>query len=386
MKSLLPWPRRCLLKNIVFEIDVFGRFEGYYAPKTKELYNQPDFFLGKKYDEVLPEYVCIQLRQAIESINSNSTYQQFEYPLTIDNSVQWEHAVITPRYNNLNEIIGVTAVCRDITERRKAEEALRNSEEKYREIVENAPIGIFRRELVGKFQYINPALIKQFDCKTEKELLDNYGSISQRWAFPEKYDEFKALLLENRKVYGFENELRLVNGTTKWFSLYSFLDDSGQFITGFSLDITEHKLAEKSLYESNELYRKLTESTIMGVWQVMLDGSTIYTNPAMKYLLEVENEEVFANRHFYSFFTDESIEIIKKEQLKRSQGVSSIYEVELIGVRGRKRNVIIAGAPVFSIDGKLTSLIGSFIDITEIKIFKETFQNSLKNLDSNKSL
>jgi PAS domain S-box-containing protein len=137
-------------------------------------------------------------------------------------------------------------------------------------------------------------------------------------------------------------------------------------------NITERKQAEKALYESKELYRKLTETTLMGVWQVRIDGSTVYANPAMKYLLEVDDEDVFATRHYYSFFSDESIEMMNEEQSKRSQGISSVYEAELIGVRGKRRNVIIAGAPVFSIDGELAGLIGSFIDIADLPLPKNT--------------
>lgn len=145
----------------------------------------------------------------------------------------------------------------DITDRKLAEEALRKSEAKYRDIVENAPIGIFRRDIGGELLYSNPGMIRQFECSTENELLENYGRVSQRWVHMEKHDEFKALLLKNRSVSGYENELRLVNGKIKWFALYAFLDDSDQFINGFSLDITERKQAEQALRASEANYRFL---------------------------------------------------------------------------------------------------------------------------------
>ena len=149
----------------------------------------------------------------------------------------------------LHSFLGVTIGCAlflagVLAERKRAEEKLKESEARYRIIVENAPIAIFRRQLEGGYQYINPGLVRQFECKTEEEFLENYGLISQRWAYPERHDEFKALLLKDRGVYGYEVASRLVSGATKWFAIYAFMDASGAFINGFSLDITERKRAE----------------------------------------------------------------------------------------------------------------------------------------------
>ena len=149
----------------------------------------------------------------------------------------------------LHSFLGVTIVCAlflagVLAERRRAEEKVKESEARYRLIVENAPIAIFRRELEGRYHYVNPGLIRQFECKTEKEFLDSYGLISQRWAYPETHDQFKTLLLKHGEIYGYEVASRLVSGAMKWFAIYAFLDPSGAFINGFSLDITERKRAE----------------------------------------------------------------------------------------------------------------------------------------------
>jgi two-component sensor histidine kinase len=72
-------------------------------------------------------------------------------------------------------------------------------------------------------------------------------------------------------------------------------------------------------------------------------------------------------RTYHSLFTPESIERMKVEHKRREEGQASNYEVEAIGAKGTRRNLIISGAPLFGTDGKLHSLIGTFTDITERK-------------------
>ncbi|HAN76426.1 MAG TPA: hypothetical protein DCQ31_00965, partial [Bacteroidales bacterium] len=115
------------MKDIIFEIDLNGCFEGYYAQNDKGLLVPPDFFIGKKLDVVLPSNVSELLKAAIAGIYAGNQFEQFEYALTIEHAIQHESAIVSPRYNNAKEIIGFTAVCRNISERKSAEEKLRES-------------------------------------------------------------------------------------------------------------------------------------------------------------------------------------------------------------------------------------------------------------------
>ncbi|NTV13034.1 MAG: PAS domain-containing protein [Desulfobulbaceae bacterium] len=145
----------------------------------------------------------------------------------------------------------IVVIFNDITDRKRAEEKLRESQEKYRYIVENAPMGIYSRELWGKYNFVNPFLVRQFECATEEEFLEKYGLISQRWAHPEKHADFAALLSRDHQVSAYEVECRLSSGKTKWFSIYAFLDAYRSIVNGFSLEITDRKRseAEKSRLE-----------------------------------------------------------------------------------------------------------------------------------------
>ncbi len=147
-------------------------------------------------------------------------------------------------------------------------------------------------------------------------------------------------------------------------------------ILGTFEDITERKRIEEALQESEKRYRTLVDNSPTGIWQITPDGYTIYANPAMCSILQVESPEELIGQTHHAFYTPESLEIMRREHAKRPQGIASRYEVEIIGKRGRKRHVIISGAPLFTADGKLHSLLGTFTDITEHKRLLKALQES----------
>jgi signal transduction histidine kinase/CheY-like chemotaxis protein len=156
--------------------------------------------------------------------------------------------------------VAICVFARDITAQNKAEALAGEREERYRQIVENAPLGIFRRRVDGPYDYVNHWLLRQFECETEEEYFTNYAKIDQRWVHPEEYKKLEELLLEKRQVLGFESEVRLANGKTKWLLLYAFLDKSNEYINGFAVDITTQK---QGIAERERLQEQLHHSQKM---------------------------------------------------------------------------------------------------------------------------
>jgi len=127
------------------------------------------------------------------------------------------------------------------------------------------------------------------------------------------------------------------------------------------------KETEKALKKSEERYRALAENSKVGFWQTTLDGYTLYINPAMCRMLEIEGPEELHGKIYHSFYDAKNLKIVKRELAKREKGLSSTYEVELKGNKGTKRNVMISGAPIFFSEDKIHSAIGTFTDITNLK-------------------
>jgi PAS domain S-box-containing protein len=151
---------------------------------------------------------------------------------------------------------------------KKAEEALRKSEEKYRDIFERAAEGIFQSTPEGKFLSVNPSFVHMLGYDSAEELLSGIVSIAeQMYVHPEERVHFKESLdMPGTAVLGFEHELRRKDGTIIWVSTNarSVRDGSGAILyyEGTSENITERKEAENEIRRLNEdLERRVQERT-----------------------------------------------------------------------------------------------------------------------------
>ncbi len=255
---------------------------------------------------------------------------------------------------------------RDITERKKNSLALKESEEKYGHIVENAPIGIFKRDLEGKFHYINQRLVLQLECKTEEEFRKNYGLISQRWVHPEKHDEFKELILKNRRVYDYQIESKLISGATRWFSIYAFLDDSNTFINGFSLDITERKRAEEALRGSETKLQAIFDTVGAGIFIIDKDTQIIIeANPTAVEMTGLPRESIIG-QICHSLVCPAQAGKCPVKDLGQDVDHS---ERKLLCGEGHSKDILKTVHPI-TIKGR-DCYVESFIDITERKDAEE---------------
>jgi PAS domain S-box-containing protein len=262
-----------------------------------------------------------------------------------------------------------------IAERLRAEKALRESEERYRFVVENAPDFILMIDLQGQILFLNRS-------SPGWELEQIVGHSIYDFALP----EYRAVLqgafdqvLRSGKVVSYEAMGLGPNQTPSWFSSrVGPIRRDGQIVALIlvSWNVTERKRAEEALRESEQRYRALAESSAVGIWHVTPEGRTIYLNPTMCSLLEIDGIEQLEGKTFHGFFTPESLQKIAVEHAKRAQGIASSYEAEMITRRGRRRSVVISGAPLFDTDGRLSSVIGTFTDITERKRAEEALRES----------
>lgn len=157
------------------------------------------------------------------------------------------------------------SVVRDITERKRAEAALRQAEEKYHSIFENAVEGIFQSTPDGRFITANPAYARMLGYDSPEELLSSRTDIErQHYVEPERRLEFKRQLEEQGVVQEFEHQAYHKNGHKIWLSenVRAARDDSGAvlYYEGFTEDVTERKRVEQALKESEREYRGLFES------------------------------------------------------------------------------------------------------------------------------
>ena len=152
----------------------------------------------------------------------------------------------------------------DVTERKQAEEALREAERKYRDIFENAGEGIFQSTPNGRFIAANPALARMYGFASPEELIHSRQDISrQLYVDPTRREEFKRQIDEQGAVRGFEHQVFRKDGSKIWISVnaHAVRDEQGgiQYYEGTVQDITERKQAEDDLIKQKEILEKIVD-------------------------------------------------------------------------------------------------------------------------------
>ncbi|MGE0084535.1 MAG: transporter substrate-binding domain-containing protein [Desulfococcaceae bacterium] len=180
----------------------------------------------------------------------------------------------------------------DITGRKQTEDRLRESETRYRNLVENLPIGLYKRKLYGEYIYLNQILAQSFHCSSIEEFTEKYGTVDKRWASPEKHGEFAQLLLTNGKVRDYEVESRLVSGETIWHALFCKLDPETLIIDGLALDITDRKRAEDALAASRAEFRSYFNMSTVGMGVTSPEKGWIEVNDRLISMLGYSKEEM----------------------------------------------------------------------------------------------
>lgn len=138
---------------------------------------------------------------------------------------------------------------RDVTERRRSEEKVRQAEEKYRAIFENSVIGIFQTRPDGRPISINPALAQMHGYDSPEQLMAEVPNVSQLFVNSSVRPEIQEELARGRSVHGAQVEVFRRDGTTKWVqvNMRAVRDANGEimFSEGTVEDITERRSAEE---------------------------------------------------------------------------------------------------------------------------------------------
>jgi PAS domain S-box-containing protein len=159
--------------------------------------------------------------------------------------------------------VGILGVTRDIAERKRVEEELKQSEERYRSIFENAQEGIFRSTPDGKMIMANQAMAKMFGYESPEELMTGITDVArQHYVNPEDRRKLKEMIEEHGFIKGYEAKLYRKDGSIIWISMTmrAIRAEKGQIIyyDGMDEDITNQK-------ESAERIKKALSATVQAI-------------------------------------------------------------------------------------------------------------------------
>jgi len=276
---------------------------------------------------------------------------------------------------------------RNITGRKQAEEALRDSEQKYRSLVENINVGIYRATVghKGKYIEVNPAMLKIFGYENKDELLA--VDISDTYQNPDDRIKYNEKILSQGFVKNEELEMKKKDGTPITVSDTSIAvhDNKGKIVyfDGIVEDITESKQIEKEQVKAlaeaaaARVAADTIDGMIDGVVVADLEGRIIQKNPASDKMFGYSGGEVIG-RKLTEFIPEE-------EAPKALKAISELLKTgapkrnfEFTGVRkdGNRFPILVSASVLRDEKGKVNQLIVAYRDITERKRVEEKLRES----------
>jgi PAS domain S-box-containing protein len=272
------------------------------------------------------------------------------------------------------------AIVRDVSERRKVENKLRVSEEKYRSIFENAIEGIFQTTPEGRVITANTTFASMYGYDSPEEMINSITDIGKEfYVNPRDRERFKSICEMQGSVEGFEEQVYRKDRKKAWVSINArtVRDESGKtlYYEGTIEDITQRKEMEVALRASEERYRTFIDSTTDGV-----------------FLKDEQLRYAIVNKMFRRFFNKNENEIVGKTDLEFRPG-NDAEQSRQADVKSLKSSSIVIseeeiGDKIYEIRrfavnlGEKTKGVGGFIrDITARKKTEEELKTKSLNLE-----
>jgi PAS domain S-box-containing protein len=276
------------------------------------------------------------------------------------------------------QITGVSVFARDVTERKQAEEALRESEERFKMIFQSAPDAYYLNDLKGKFIDGNKMAEELTGYKREELVGKNF--LKLKLLPPSQIPKAAKALLKNAKGLSTgpdEFTIQRKDGTKVMvgISTHPVKIKDQTLILGIARDITERRRAEEAIKESEEKFRMLAEKSPNMIF-INKKGRIVYANQICEEVMGYTREEFYSpDFDFISMIAPDSIGIVKSQFQKHLKGEDvPPYEYSLITKTGKRIDAIVT-TKLISFGGE-SAILGIITDITERKQAEEALRKS----------
>jgi two-component system sensor histidine kinase/response regulator len=273
---------------------------------------------------------------------------------------------------------------RAVEEKKRAEEALRESEEQYRTLFQTTSDGVLIADLETKmFRYANPAACRLLGYSETEFATIGVAAIHRKADLPRAMAEFEAMARGDKTLAADIPCLRK-DGTIIYADITaSTITIDGRVCNaGFFRDITERKQAEEKLREKEERFRNLVETMKVGLTSIDAKGVITYANEQFCTILGYSMDEVIGRSTLDFNYDGKTRKSQEKVFAKRKKGKQdpSPYEAAWRRKDGKKVYTILSPTPYFDADGRYLGSSAIHTDITERKRMEHQLRIRMKEL------
>jgi PAS domain S-box-containing protein len=360
-----------------------------------------DYFVGKSIESLVDTSDKYLVGRIFENLQNGKNIRNATLKaLKQDGSVFYFEQNSDIIYDELGEPIEFIHVCRDISVRISSEQELFKKNTELHSF--NNRLKFLNEKLIdseNKFQQLFSRMTAGFAY--HKIIIDRNGKpidyvfLEVNQAF-ENLTGLKASEIVNKKIsavlpqneplwleiYGkvaisgesvqFESFSAPLN---KYYDVSAFSPKKYFFATIFS-DITERKHIQEALQLSEDKYRDLSENSTVGIWQMSADGRTIYLNPAMIEMLDLDKDARYDTINYKDYLTPESVEVLSNRSKLKTRGDKASYNIQLISAKQKKLSVLVSVTLTLDENGEPRNYLGSFTDISELQKYQKALMSS----------
>ena len=421
------------MSDIVFVLDNDLIMIESHMPLGSTQIIDPEPYLGNPFDAIpIPSHAKVLIKNSLVSCITNHVSNRVEYYLDMPYGRKWFELHATVLNDQYGEQSGVTAVIRDITVNKQAEETIRQqlkmqdiliristiyiniNLDKVKEVIQDSLkelaefVGADRAYIFdydftdnttsNTHEWCSEGIIPEID-QLQKMPLDDlpyfYGKHKQGEELcindvNELVENGKGSLKEGLEMQGIKSLISIPMMTSgKLIGFVGFdsikqkhiyTDKEKNLLEVFSqmlVNITERKRSESFLMLQEEKYRNIISNMNLGIIEVDKDENILYANQSFSNISGYSIDELLSMKTDTFFISPEQSNILADKLKVREKGISDSYELVVKNKKGEQRWWFVSGAPNYDDNNELKGSIGIHLDITEQKLLEKELEKAL---------
>ncbi|WP_375778772.1 PAS domain S-box protein [Bradyrhizobium sp. ma5] len=363
------------------EVDLRDGFQNRRSPEYLKIHGLPPTATNESHqDWVARIHPADRTRaegQFLEALAGRASDYSAEYRIVrpSDGQTRWVRVAAQIDRDATGRPLRLIGAHFDVTDAKFAEQALRESEERFRTIANSAPIPMWVTKLDGERSFVNQAYTEFFELTYEEALRFDWRSR----VHPEdaarilKAEQLRTLVPANPVLSRnrFAIEIRILRAGTDWRWIKAVsqprYDERGQHVgfIGVAHDITSEKQAEIELRASEERFRLMLDSAPVMIWMSDSDGRCVHLNQMLREFWHVSDQEAQGFDWSNTLHPEDRPNVVGRVSLALEERSGFALKARYLDASGHYRILDTSAHPRFSASGEFVGMIGANVDVTE---------------------